>query len=280
MRARILSLATHAARQARTQHALPPAGGASDWGTAGCARRLHWLGGGSSSTSSGSRAPLLHVGGANAMLPPRLICTCVTRASACIGTSCFSGCGAGGRFSSSNSSSSSGGARPGDWTCSACSASNFAARSACFKCGVSSGGGEPVMPDIPFGSFKIAFLRSQGKGGQNVNKVSSQVEMRFNAYKAPWLDKDSRDRLVSQQANRINKAGELVVASQEHRTQHMNRSRVEAKITEMVAEALVEPKVRESWVGIGKAGKAKRKVMKKRRSDTKKNRKVGKGALW
>jgi hypothetical protein len=42
----------------------------------------------------------------------------------------------------------------------------------------------------------------------------------------------------------------------------------------------VEPKVRESWVGIGKAGKAKRKVMKKRRSDTKKNRKVGKGALW
>ena len=143
------------------------------------------------------------------------------------------------------------------------------------------GGGEaPVMPDIPFGSFKIAFLRSQGKGGQNVNKVSSQVEMRFNAYKAPWLDADSRERLVAQQANRINKAGELVVASQEHRTQHMNRSRVEEKITEMVAEALVEPKKRESWVGIGKAGKAKRKVMKKRRSDTKKNRKVGKGALW
>ncbi|CAM9610055.1 unnamed protein product, partial [Choristocarpus tenellus] len=108
--------------------------------------------------------------------------------------------------------------------------------------------------------------RSSGSGGQNVNKLSTKVEIRFSVPDADWLEDDVKERLMEQQSGRVNKNGELVVTSQEHRTQRQNRLTAVQKLTEMVKQAVVPPKERNMRTGIGKKGKAIRKAEKRFRS--------------
>lgn len=70
---------------------------------------------------------------------------------------------------------------------------------------------------IPLDAINLSFTRSSGAGGQNVNKVNTKVEIRFHVDSASWIPADWKDRLKQQQGNKINKEGELVVSSQEHR---------------------------------------------------------------
>jgi protein subunit release factor B len=71
--------------------------------------------------------------------------------------------------------------------------------------------------EIPQDKLEFSYARSSGPGGQNVNKVNSKVEIRFNIKEANWIPEDIRNRLISQQSNKINNDGELIVTSQEHR---------------------------------------------------------------
>ncbi|THU66412.1 hypothetical protein C4D60_Mb05t13870 [Musa balbisiana] len=84
-----------------------------------------------------------------------------------------------------------------------------------------SAGSEPT-PKISLEHVTISYARSGGPGGQNVNKVNTKVDMRFNVKKAYWLSERVRDRILQMEKNRINKDGELVISSTKTRTQKGN----------------------------------------------------------
>ena len=65
----------------------------------------------------------------------------------------------------------------------------------------------------------VKFVRSSGPGGQNVNKVSTKADLRFNVLDAEWLPEEVRMALLDMEANRVNSVGELVVQSDRTRTQ-------------------------------------------------------------
>ncbi|KAL3738029.1 hypothetical protein ACJRO7_019541 [Eucalyptus globulus] len=81
-----------------------------------------------------------------------------------------------------------------------------------------SAGGEPT-PEITLDHVTVSFARSGGPGGQNVNKVNTKVDMRFNVNNAYWLSDRIRERIMQMEKNRINKDGEIVISSTKTRTQ-------------------------------------------------------------
>eukprot|EP00980_Cylindrotheca_fusiformis_P027475 scaffold20543_cov95-Cylindrotheca_fusiformis.AAC.1 len=91
----------------------------------------------------------------------------------------------------------------------------------------------PKTVDIPEDRLEINFVRSSGSGGQNVNKLSTKVELRFHVMDADWMPREVRQRLVQQQSNRINKDGYLTLTSQESRTQGQNRKTAVDKLRSM-----------------------------------------------
>eukprot|EP00501_MAST-03F_sp_TOSAG23-6_P000536 GSMAST32.ASY1.ANO1.556.1 assembled CDS len=118
----------------------------------------------------------------------------------------------------------------------------------------------------------VKYVRSSGPGGQNVNKLSTKAEVRFNVYTVPWLPAEVRSRLAVQQATRINKAGEIVLYSDAERTQGRNLRDCLKKLQSIVDKAIVEPKERKIWEGIGEKTKAKRRRQKEHRKNIKSGR--------
>jgi hypothetical protein len=102
----------------------------------------------------------------------------------------------------------------------------------------------PLRIPVPRSKLQISHARSSGPGGQNVNKVNTKVELRFNVKTADWLPDDVRARLEDDQRNRINKQGELVVTASDSRSQASNFDSALSKIQQMVDEACIPPKAR------------------------------------
>ncbi len=90
--------------------------------------------------------------------------------------------------------------------------------------------GTAGFSSVPEDRLRITFSRSSGAGGQNVNKVNTKVEVRFNLNEADWLESDVRERLRTQQASRLTRNGDIVFTSQEHRTQLLNRATAMEKV--------------------------------------------------
>lgn len=84
-----------------------------------------------------------------------------------------------------------------------------------------SAGSEPI-PKITLDHVSVSYARSGGPGGQNVNKVNTKVDMRFNVQNAYWLSERVRERILQMEKNRINKDGEIVISSTKTRTQKGN----------------------------------------------------------
>jgi peptidyl-tRNA hydrolase ICT1 len=70
---------------------------------------------------------------------------------------------------------------------------------------------------VPLDKIDFSYARSSGPGGQNVNKVNTKAEIRFNVASSDWIPDDVKRRLVEYQSNKISKEGDLIITSQEHR---------------------------------------------------------------
>jgi len=91
---------------------------------------------------------------------------------------------------------------------------------------------------IPEDEIEYQFSRSSGKGGQNVNKVETKVEIRFNIIRSKAFSDEEKEKIKKSLTNRINKAGDLIVVSEEERSQLDNRRIALEKLNEMIKEAL------------------------------------------
>jgi ribosome-associated protein len=100
----------------------------------------------------------------------------------------------------------------------------------------------PLYPIDPR-EVEISAIRAQGAGGQNVNKVSSAVHLRFDIA-ASSLPDDIKTRLLALNDTRITQEGVLVIKAQQHRTQEMNRADALARLQEVVDSVAVPPKAR------------------------------------
>ena len=118
------------------------------------------------------------------------------------------------------------------------------------------------------------FIRSSGPGGQNVNKLSTAVQLRFNVHSSPNLPHDLKSRLIKLFGNRINKEGFLVIESDIHRTQLQNREESLRKLVEIIGKAAHRPKVRRKTKATY-SSKMRRMDSKRKKSETKKHRRSG-----
>jgi len=96
---------------------------------------------------------------------------------------------------------------------------------------------------IPEESLEERFVRASGPGGQNVNKVATAVELRFDI-PASSLPVDVKARLIALGGHRVTLDGVLVIDSREHRTQAQNRATARERLVELVRQAAVRPRRR------------------------------------
>ncbi|MCY4482617.1 MAG: alternative ribosome rescue aminoacyl-tRNA hydrolase ArfB [Spirochaetaceae bacterium] len=97
---------------------------------------------------------------------------------------------------------------------------------------------------IPEEELDERFVQSGGPGGQNVNKVATAVQLRFDAAGSPSLAPEVRQRLLSIAGTRVTAEGELVITARRFRTQEANRRDARARLAALVARALEEPRPR------------------------------------
>ncbi len=129
----------------------------------------------------------------------------------------------------------------------------------------------PARPVIPEGEYTLAYVRSPGPGGQNVNKVSSACELRFYVAATSLLDEDGKRRLRALAGRRLNQSDEIVLEAHRHRGQEANRRDALARLEDLIIAARHVPKARKK-TRPSRAAKARRLEGKRQRKDVKRLR--------
>jgi ribosome-associated protein len=131
----------------------------------------------------------------------------------------------------------------------------------------------PVTAKIELDEGEIAefFVRASGPGGQNVNKVASAVQLRFDARRSPSLPADVRSRLERLAGSRLTRDGVIVITAQRHRAQARNREDALARILDLIRRA-AHPPPRRRVTKPPAAARERRIESKKRRAGIKRLR--------
>ncbi|MBX6426755.1 MAG: aminoacyl-tRNA hydrolase [Variibacter sp.] len=103
-----------------------------------------------------------------------------------------------------------------------------------------------IAPDLAIADEEIAesFVRASGPGGQNVNKLATAVQLRFDVRRSPSLPEEVRARLEKLAGRRLTADGVLVITAQRHRTQQRNRQDALERLIALIRQAAVAPKPR------------------------------------
>jgi ribosome-associated protein len=103
-----------------------------------------------------------------------------------------------------------------------------------------------ITPQIRIDESELQFdfIRASGPGGQNVNKVSTSVQLRFDVQNSPSLDPIIKDRLIKLAGKRVNQDGILIISARRYRTQEQNRQEAVRQLVRLIADALEEPSTR------------------------------------
>jgi ribosome-associated protein len=124
---------------------------------------------------------------------------------------------------------------------------------------------------IPDDELEWKFIRASGPGGQNVNKVSSAVQLRFLLPRNTTLPVSVRNRLRASAGQKLNDDGTILFTARSERSQEQNRREATQRLTALIQAAMIEPKLRKKTRPT-KASKERRIDSKKRRASTKQGR--------
>jgi ribosome-associated protein len=132
-----------------------------------------------------------------------------------------------------------------------------------------------ITPEISIREAELTmdFIRSSGPGGQNVNKVATAVQLRFDVFRSPSLPEEVRRRLVRVAGKRVSKEGVLLIDARRFRTQERNRQDAVERLAQWIRRAAEKPKKRIKTKPTFRS-RERRLEGKRRRSETKRMRKM------
>jgi ribosome-associated protein len=131
-----------------------------------------------------------------------------------------------------------------------------------------------VTPRISLDEEELveSFMRSSGAGGQNIQKVETAVQLRFDARQSPGLPEDVRERLERLAGRRLTRDGVIVITAQRHRTRERNRDDAQERLLDLIRQAAVPPPPIRRPTKPSRAARARRVDEKTHRGEIKRQR--------
>jgi len=127
---------------------------------------------------------------------------------------------------------------------------------------------------IPENEIDLRFTHASGPGGQNVNKVASAVQLRFDVQRSPSLPDPVRERILASKGNRLTKEGILLIEASQHRSQGRNRKAALDRLRETIRTAAEEPPPPRKFRKPSLAAKQRRLAIKRMKSNKKRLRRT------